>query len=168
MDSITRFIEVDTAHRVPLHHSKCKNLHGHRYKFTAEITGDLYTEGSQTGMVLDYGFLKDLLMENIDKHIDHAIVISIQDASFFEMAMPDDEVKENIRKEVGTEGFWSGGTHFGKTYFIHDYPTAENLARHFFKVLTNKVSDMTHRQARLSAIIINETPNSSATYRPIW
>src|ERR1700733_1477369 len=146
IETIHAFIETDTAHRVPLHQSKCKNLHGHRYRFTAELTGKLFTEGPQTGMVLDYGFMKQLMMEHVDKKIDHAIIISTQDLKFLYMAYDDkltskrshilvDWVNE-VEDSVKHNGFWAGESTFGKTYFIYDYPTAENLARHFFKILS--------------------------------
>jgi hypothetical protein len=72
-----------------------------------------------------------------------------------------DEVTDTIRKN----SFWAGETAFGKTYIINGYSTAETLARHFFKILEPKVAILTKHQARLSAITINETPTSVATYR---
>ena len=41
---IRRYVETDTGHRVPNHKSKCKHLHGHRYRFEAEIEGDVVEE----------------------------------------------------------------------------------------------------------------------------
>ena len=38
---IRRYIETDTGHRVPNHKSKCRHMHGHRYRFEAEIEGDV-------------------------------------------------------------------------------------------------------------------------------
>ena len=38
---IRRYVETDTGHRVPNHKSKCKHFHGHRYRFEAEIEGDI-------------------------------------------------------------------------------------------------------------------------------
>ena len=37
---IRRWVETDTGHRVPNHKSKCCHLHGHRYRWEAEIEGD--------------------------------------------------------------------------------------------------------------------------------
>ena len=39
--TIRRYVETDTGHRVPNHKSKCRHLHGHRYRFEAEIEGDV-------------------------------------------------------------------------------------------------------------------------------
>ncbi|MED5305895.1 MAG: 6-carboxytetrahydropterin synthase, partial [Candidatus Thermoplasmatota archaeon] len=30
---IRRWVETDTGHRVPNHKSKCRNMHGHRYRW---------------------------------------------------------------------------------------------------------------------------------------
>jgi len=38
---IRRYVETDTGHRVPNHKSKCRHFHGHRYRFEAEIEGDI-------------------------------------------------------------------------------------------------------------------------------
>ena len=39
--TIKRFVETDTGHRVPNHKSKCKHMHGHRYRWEAVIEGDI-------------------------------------------------------------------------------------------------------------------------------
>ena len=42
---IRRWVETDTGHRVPNHSSKCRHMHGHRYRWEAELEGDVVTEG---------------------------------------------------------------------------------------------------------------------------
>ena len=53
---IRRFVETDTGHRVPNHKSKCRHMHGHRYRFEAEIEGDIVQESgvSEEGMLMDF------------------------------------------------------------------------------------------------------------------
>ena len=41
---VTKVIEIDMGHRVPNHKSKCKNLHGHRYRFEVAVNGELAAE----------------------------------------------------------------------------------------------------------------------------
>lgn len=173
MNIITKWIRTDTGHRVPLHESKCRSWHGHDYGFTAELTGDLFVSGSQTGMVLDFSFLKELMNENIHDKIDHAMIISTQDQKFFHMSYDNQltrhiliEWVKEIEATVEANTFWSGMTTFGKTYFIKEFPTAENLARHFFDILEPKVAARTNGQAHLSAMTVDETPTSKAIYRP--
>ena len=63
------------GHRVPNHKSKCKHLHGHRYRFEAEIEGDVVdVEGvSEEGMLMDFSDVKSILMEHVHDVIDHAL-----------------------------------------------------------------------------------------------
>lgn len=172
---ITREIQFDYGHRVPKHDSKCKNLHGHRGTIIIEITGELYKDGPQTDMVMDYGLLKDLLMEHVDAMIDHAMILSLHDTKFVDMAYDEkltskkshifvDWVNE-VAKSVRLRSFWAGQTAFGKTYIINDSPTAEVLAQHFFNILSPYVLQRTNKQAKLTCITFKETPNTSASYR---
>ena len=41
---IRRWVETDTGHRVPNHSSKCRHMHGHRYRWEAELEGDVVTK----------------------------------------------------------------------------------------------------------------------------
>ena len=171
MNIITAEIGIDAAHRVPLHQSKCKNGHGHRYGIFAEITGNLFTEGPQTDMVLDFGFLKKLMLEHIDARCDHGIILSNTDTKFLGMAYDSllynsyDTWEKEIEESIKLNGFWFGTSMFGKTYIISGVPTAENLAIHWFNILEPHVLELTNNQARLSAITVKETPTSVATYR---
>ncbi len=63
------------GHRVPEHGSKCRNLHGHRYTIQATCRGLLGDAGEQSGMVVDFGFLKALMMEKIDARFDHRLCL---------------------------------------------------------------------------------------------
>jgi len=50
MFTISRLIEIDAAHRVMTHGSKCRGLHGHRYKIEAVCgskSGDLVKKGEE-------------------------------------------------------------------------------------------------------------------------
>lgn len=171
--SISKEIEFDYAHRVPKHESKCKNLHGHRGTVIAEISGDLIEDGPQTDMLLDYSYLKEILMDHIDKLCDHGIILSFSDTKFVGLAYDDKLFTDGIFSDwywqvndvVKKDGFWSGETAFGKTYIVRGAPTSEYLAMHFFKVLAPKVLERTNGKAWLSAITFKETPSSTATYR---
>ena len=76
---ISKEIEFDAGHRVPLHESKCKNPHGHRYRLKVEIEGKLITEGPESGMVRDFSIVKQLMMERIHDVYDHSFIISNAD-----------------------------------------------------------------------------------------
>ena len=61
--SIRRWIETDTGHRVPNHSSKCKHLHGHRYRWEAELEGDVVSVAgvSEEGMLIDFSEVSAIL-----------------------------------------------------------------------------------------------------------
>ena len=173
MHIISKEIGIDYGHRVPLHQSKCRNIHGHRGVVIAEITGGLFSSGPQSDMVLDYGFLKDLLMEYVDAYCDHGIILSIDDTKFISMAYDESaslfvfsDWHAAVTASVQHSGFWAGNTAFGKTYIIAGAPTAENLAKHWFNRLKLPVENATAGQATLSAVTVHETPTSVAVYRP--
>jgi 6-pyruvoyltetrahydropterin/6-carboxytetrahydropterin synthase len=171
--SIVKELGLDVAHRVPLTKSKCFNMHGHRYTVFAEVSGEnLVTTGPQSDMILDFSFLKNLMVEHIDAKCDHGIILSIQDMKMLGMAYNDRAYKDiysswinSIQMAIHFDGFWSGETNFGKTYVIENYPTAEALAAHWFSILAPKVLELTNNKAQLTAITVQETPTSTATFR---
>lgn len=136
---ITRKIEIDAGHRVPDHRSKCKNIHGHRYVIEAVCEGGLFESGEQRGMVLDFGFLKQLMVEHIDEPCDHGLILA----------------KDDPLRAMRLEG---------KFYWIDGPPTAENLARHWFERLRNPVKAQSQENARLVKMRVWETPNCFAEY----
>ena len=172
MHSITKEIGIDAAHRVPLHQSKCRNMHGHRYTIYAEITGELFQSGPQSNMVLDFSFMKELLMKHIDAMCDHGIILASDDSKFIQLGYDSNlwpkfmNYLAEIHESINIRGFWAGQSAYGKTYIIHGAPTAENLSQHWFKVLGPEVLKATNNQAKLIAITVKETPTSIATYRP--
>ena len=79
---IRRYVETDTGHRVPNHKSKCRHMHGHRYRFEAEIEGDVVdVEGaSEEGMLIDFSDVSQILNEYVHDIIDHAFVVYDKDS----------------------------------------------------------------------------------------
>lgn len=145
--SIARRIEIDAAHRVPHHGSKCFNVHGHRYVIEATCTGDLIPEGEQTGMVMDFSFLKDCMIEAIHKPCDHGIIF-----------WREDDIIMSI--DTNSEGW--------KVLLLPDVPTAENLAKYWYFKLRDEIRAwFRHRDLlipTLASITVWETPNCKATY----
>ncbi len=80
---INKEIQFDAGHRVPLHASKCKNPHGHRYRVVAYIDGELITEGPESGMVRDFSIVKQLLTERVHDVYDHGFIIHEDDAVMY-------------------------------------------------------------------------------------
>ncbi len=143
---IRRFVETDTGHRVPNHKSKCKHLHGHRYRFEAEIEGDVVTvEGvSDEGMLMDFSDVSQILMEEIHDVIDHAFVVYEEDDLLVDLFsnLPVDQ-------------------RIVKVQFI---PTAENLAKWAYDRVAPKIKSVYGNKLRLKSMHVRETPKSWATW----
>jgi 6-pyruvoyltetrahydropterin/6-carboxytetrahydropterin synthase len=156
----TREIGIDMGHRVTNHGSKCRSVHGHRYKIAAEVAGELEIVGSSEGMVIDFGFLKEEMMDAIDAPCDHALCLWSRDPLLTDWAVSstDTALAEHYG---GAASQWIGG----KLYILATVPTAENLAKHWFEVLEPRVTGRTQGRARLERIIVWETPNCLAEYR---
>lgn len=165
---ITREIGIDAGHRIPTHDSKCKHLHGHRYTIQATCTTDVLSdEGPQTDMVLDFGFLKDEMMQEIDHNCDHGFIFYIEDPvllQFFKKATLDEckyrvEQKGFNRLYIPESGI--------KFYLVPFIPTAERLAEHWFNKLYGRVLERSDNVAVLNKITVWETPNCKASYSDV-
>ena len=153
---ITREIGIDAGHRVPDHASKCRSLHGHRYTIQATCRGPLIEAGEQRGMVLDFGFLKEEMMQEIDAPCDHGMIL-----------WEDDPWVQVLRPAA--QGFASApslkqGAQALKLYVVDFTPTAENLARHWFQRLAPRVQIRSEGVARLQRVRVWETPNCYADF----
>ncbi len=164
--SIRRRIEIDAAHRVPDHKSKCFNIHGHRYVIEAELEGDVFEEGEQTGMVMDFGFIKQLMTTVIHDPCDHGIIFYELDPIYMElvdlMIRPNPEEAYPMLNRV-----------FTKVHVVPMVPTAENLAKYWYDRMVTNVDvwfryncpDMKQKDyPTMKAIHVYETPNSVARY----
>ena len=145
---IRRYVETDTGHRVPNHKSKCRHMHGHRYRFEAEIEGDVVTQQgvSEEGMLMDFSDISAILTEHIHDVVDHAFVV-----------YSGDELALNAVKHMDD----------GHRTVVADFiPTAENLAKWAFEQIQPLISTAYGNRLRLVAMHVRETPKSLATWRP--
>ena len=168
LHTITRRIEIDAGHRVPDHGSKCHSLHGHRYVIEATCEGPLAEEGEQTGMVLDFSFLKEVMVSEIHDPCDHAFIFSSHDMICRNMFIPLHGMG-TVLDAVRDRGFSAYSReyqtgHF-RYYVVPFTPTAENLARHWYHRMRLPVSALSDCRARLVSVRVHETPNCVAEYR---
>ena len=151
MFEIHRQIELDAGHRVPYHASKCKHLHGHRYKVIAHVTAEETVppdpRRSDSGMVTDFGVIKQVLMEKIHDKFDHRFILWEQDPFL------QDIFSDVVAKESGI-------------ITIPCIPTAEELARYWGYIAAEQLDALGEGSYWLSALEVWETPNSVAFYRP--
>ena len=141
--SITRTVEFDAGHRVPSHAGRCRNPHGHRYRVEVALTGSLFTNGPEQGMVADFGILKDILAQVTDR-LDHAMLVWEGD-------------EELLGALMG---------HGWRVVTLPLPPTAEFLAQLLYESVCPHV--MTHWQGlvELERVTVWETPNCTATFTP--
>ena len=146
--SIRRWVETDTGHRVPNHKSKCKHMHGHRYRWEAEVEGDVVTEQgvSEEGMLIDFSDVSKILNEKIHDVVDHAFI-----------------VYENDEEALAALTIMGDGH---RTVTVPFIPTAENLAKWAFEQVSPYIETAYGNSLRLAAFHVRETPKSRATWRP--
>ena len=163
---ITREIGIDMGHRVTNHSGKCRNLHGHRYRIEANVEArGLVREGSEEGMIMDFGFLKEVMMQEIDAPCDHGMCLWYRDAELLHVLGP---LRDHEIDRVQRHGFSETKWQCGKLYILREVPTAENLACHWFTRMAGPVK--THLQRNnvlggLHSVKVWETPNCSAVYK---
>ena len=143
---IRRYIETDTGHRVPNHKSKCRHMHGHRYRFEAEIEGDVVQQSgvSDEGMLMDFSDISEILTVHIHDIVDHAFVVYENDSQALEALKCMDD------------------TH--RTVVVPFIPTAENLAKWAFDQVQPHIVSAYGNKLKLVAMHVRETPKSVATW----
>lgn len=136
MRTCTRRFEFDAAHRVTRHESKCRNLHGHRYVVDVTVAaGGL----DKVGRVIDFGALKTIAGEWLDRHFDHGAILNNEDTELIHF--------------LHAQGW--------KHYVMNGEPTAENLA----ELICSGLRDVfTETAIIVERVVVFETPNCSAAY----
>lgn len=170
----TRQIGIDAGHRVTNHESKCQNLHGHRYTISAEIEGCLQESGSSEGMVMDFGFLKTVMMQEIDAPCDHGMILWVRDPLLTLFAengtfRRSDQTRVSVHaalSDVISGAPYRGATFYGlggKLYVVNFVPTAENLAQHWFYRLRTVLRQLVV-PCTMASLRVDETPNAFAIF----
>jgi 6-pyruvoyltetrahydropterin/6-carboxytetrahydropterin synthase len=136
---VVKQIEWDMGHRVMNHESKCKNIHGHRYKVEISLEGNLIEKSgdSSEGMVIDFGDIKKIATQYVHDVLDHGFMVWDKDTklmAFFE---------ENPDQKHIVVPFTS---------------TAENISKWIFDQLDSKFTDVYKTGLRLKSVRLWETP----------
>lgn len=71
MITATKIFKFEAAHFLPNHPGKCKNLHGHSYTLEVEVSYGKGNSLNTNGMVIDFGDLKELIVDYIEANLDH-------------------------------------------------------------------------------------------------
>ena len=143
---IRRWVETDPGHRVPNHKSKCRNMHGHRYRWEVELEGEVVTQdgSSDEGMLMDFSDVSEILNKHIHDLVDHAFIV-------YE---GDDEVITALSQLDDGQ----------RTLVVPFVPTAENLAKWAYEQVEPHIKTSYGNSLRLYAFHVRETPKSWATW----
>jgi 6-pyruvoyltetrahydropterin/6-carboxytetrahydropterin synthase len=147
--SVEKEVQFDTGHRVHLHGGKCRNLHGHRYRVVAGVAGEVQADGgqSESGMVIDFGTLKEALMQ-IHDAFDHKLVLYEKDPLYEWFENGDGYTYTHMNDADAIVG-------------VPFIPTAENFAINIFNTLL-------FAGLNVAYVRVYETPTSVATYAGEW
>jgi 6-pyruvoyltetrahydropterin/6-carboxytetrahydropterin synthase len=141
MVSITRKIAFHAGHMLKDDRSKCHAPHGHEYVLEVTVTGPIHEEGEETGMVMNFGSLKEVLVKVTDL-FDHKFILDI-----------DDDRTADFNRAVHGLGI----------FVVGFAPTAENLAQYFLELISNQL----HPEIRITHLKLQETLNCWAEiHRP--
>ena len=130
-------------HRLPNHPSKCAAVHGHRYKAVVTVTSNSLLE---SGMVVDFGILSEVIGSWIDDHWDHNALLCCSENEPLLAAI------RGVHKSSGSK----------LPYLFASPPTAEVIAAELGRVSIELLTY--HPGAFVSRVEIWETPNCKATW----
>lgn len=74
---VTKEFKFEAAHRLLYHLFKCRNVHGHSYRVQVTLSSE--RTRSESGMVVDFGLIKEKLQPLIDDNFDHMILLNRND-----------------------------------------------------------------------------------------
>jgi len=71
MISISRSFSFSAGHHLPHHEGKCSASHGHNFSLRVEVAGEISINGSDTGMIMDFGDLDRIVTSCVINRYDH-------------------------------------------------------------------------------------------------
>lgn len=139
---ISKQFTFETGHALYGYDGKCRNVHGHSYKLTVTVIGKPIQDSANVkyGMVIDFGDLKKIVMEEIVDIFDHATVFN-KNTPHIELA-----------KELENRGH--------HVILVNYQPTSENMVIDF----AEKIKKRLPTGICLFALRLQETESSYAEW----
>jgi 6-pyruvoyltetrahydropterin/6-carboxytetrahydropterin synthase len=137
MQTLTKVVRFDAAHRLLGYVGPCANLHGHTWEVHVTIEGRIDNESC---MMIDFKDLKDSIMFSILAEFDHTAILNNDDLLC--------KLLEDQRCRVTR---------------IKGNPTCEILAKLFYDRLFNYFINSNYN-AMVSSVEVFESPGSSSTF----
>lgn len=112
MIRVTKEFGFEMAHVLNNYDGPCRNVHGHSYRLFVTVAGTPVDDRSnpKLGMVIDFGYLKRIVLKEIVNIFDHSVVVS---------------------KFEPEEKILSFSKLFGNTVVLDYQPTCENMVADF-------------------------------------
>lgn len=139
---ITKKFRFEASHVLPRHPGKCSRLHGHSWELEVAISGAVKKE---TGFVLDYGILKDLVQREIVDQVDH------QHLGCYNML-------------ADQAGFYD----VPPIIPLDFYPSSENLVELFGKILIDRLAELPRGEGEASLCLEWVSLKETCTSEAIW
>jgi 6-pyruvoyltetrahydropterin/6-carboxytetrahydropterin synthase len=141
MLKLTKRFTFEMAHALPTYPGKCHNIHGHSYKLFVTVQGTPCQQAGDApdGMLIDFGRIKEIVIQRIVEPFDHALVLPRQAAG-------DNPSDTQL------------GAFAAKIIWVDFTPTTENLLLHFAHLLEGAFPSGT----TLHSLKLYETESSCA------
>lgn len=144
----TRRIQFCAGHRVMLHESKCRHLHGHNYVVhIAARRAEDQDRLDMQGRVIDFSVLKEVIGGWIEANWDHGYLLHQHDHAA-QAAMSAFSKVEGIQQ---------------KLYLLPYNPTAENIAIYLQETVCGELLAAKLPGIEILRVVVEETENCSAT-----
>lgn len=138
---LTKQFRLEMAHALVGYEGKCSRLHGHSYRLEVTIECEdktLQNEGSEMGMGIDFGTIREIVERTIIEPYDHSLLVRRCEQT--------EEVVEVLSH------------HFEGVYAVDWQPTSENILSHFTSLLAPHIPAGT----RLYSLRLHETEKNCA------
>jgi 6-pyruvoyltetrahydropterin/6-carboxytetrahydropterin synthase len=141
MEIVIEGLHFSAAHRLVHHPGKCSHLHGHNFGTKMTFYGEHIDD--ETGMLVDFGEVKQVVNECVDS-LDHCSILNVEDKGLVEFLRK----MENRVVIMGNE------------------PTAEEISKFLFHKTEERIDSNPkfHKRVVLVEVQIWETPKFSAKY----
>ncbi len=140
--SVTKAIEIDAGHRLLDEPSKCRHIHGHRFRI--ELTFS-FKACASVGYAINFGDIKKIAGDWLNEHMDHGFIANPEDTVMIEACRASDS-KLYLMSLNGIGEYCN--------------PTAENIAVEIFIVMSRLFQE--YDGLKLVQVRCRETPNSWA------
>lgn len=139
---ITKHFDFESAHALYGYDGKCKNIHGHSYHLHVTVIGEPIEDDKnpKNGMVMDFGDLKVIVLNEIVTKFDHAVVLNNNS--------PHRELAKTIND------------HAHKVVLVPYQPTSENMLIDF----AERIQKHLPQNVLLHSLKLYETANSYAEW----